>query len=180
MRARADAVRNDERVLAAAREVFAERGLAAGIDDVAARAGVGKATVYRCWPTKDALVAAVTGVRVDEFTDRVLDALSDPDPWAAFERLLLSAAESSAQNRLLNAGLTQCAETPALARSRADCRAAMQRLMDRAVDQGAMRRDVTSMDVTVLFNGLTAALAGESDPLVWRRYAALVVAAFRA
>ena len=180
MRARADAVRNDERVLAAAREVFASQGLSAGIDEVAARAGVGKATVYRCWPTKDALLAAVTGVRVDEFTERVLAALPEPDAWAAFERLLLSAAEAGAQNRLLNAGLSQVTETPALAQSRAECRAAMQRLMDRAIDQGSMRRDVTSMDVTVLFNGLTASLAGEPDPLVWRRYAGLVVAAFRA
>jgi AcrR family transcriptional regulator len=179
MRLRADAARNSEKVLEAAREVFAEQGLTAGIDDVAARAGVGKATVYRCWPTKDALVAAVTGVRVDWFTDLVVDALDDPDPWAAFERLLLTAAESSARNRLLNAGLTQGVETPELAAKRAACRAAVQRLVDRAVDQGTMRRDVTSADVTVLFNGLTASLADEPDPLVWRRYAGLVVAAFR-
>ena len=179
MRLRADAARNGALVLDAAREVFAEQGLSAGIDDVAARAGVGKATVYRCWPTKDALVAAVTGVRVDEFTDRVLDALTEPDAAAAFERLLLTAAESSAANRLLHTGLT--CETPELAASRARCAAAMDRLMARAVSQGAMRADVRAADVTLLFNGMTAMLAaaGETDPAVWRRYAGLVVAATR-
>ena len=70
MRARADAARNSVAVLDAAREVFAEKGLAAGVDEVAARAGVGKATVYRCWPTKDALVAAVTGQDVVLLTVR--------------------------------------------------------------------------------------------------------------
>lgn len=182
MRVRADAVRNAERVLDAAREVFAERGLAAGIDEVAARAGVGKATVYRCWPTKEQLVAAVAGTRVDAFTDRVLDALSDPDPTGAFEALLLSAAESSAANRLLHTGLAASCETPELAAKRAACRAALQRLMARGQQQGGLRRDVTAEEVTVLFSGFTAMLAaaGESDPAVWRRYASLVVAATRA
>lgn len=181
MRARADAVRNAERVLDAAREVFAERGLQAGIDEVAARAGVGKATVYRCWPTKDALVAAVAGVRVDAFTDKVLDALDAADATAAFERLLLAAAESSAANHLLHTGLSTGCESAELAAKRADCRRALDRLMTRAKEQGGIRSEVTAADVTVLFNGFTAMLsaAGETDPAVWRRHAALVVAATR-
>jgi AcrR family transcriptional regulator len=178
---RADAVRNSGKVLEAAREVFAERGLAAGIDEVAARAGVGKATVYRCWPTKELLVAAVAGARVDAFTERVLDALSDPDPTGAFQVLLLDAAEASAANRLLHTGLAASAHTPELEEKRAACRMAMQRLIERGQEQGGIRRDVTSTEVTVLFSGFTALLAaaGESDPAVWRRYAALVVAATR-
>ncbi|MFN2538922.1 MAG: TetR/AcrR family transcriptional regulator [Mycobacteriales bacterium] len=181
MRVRADAVRNSERVLEAAREVFAERGLSAGVDEVAARAGVGKATVYRCWPTKELLVAAVAGARVDAFTERVLDALADPDPTGAFRELLLSAAETSAANRLLHTGLSASRETPELAAKRAACALAMQRLMDRGQQQGGIRRDATAADVTVLFNGFVAMLtaAGESDPAVWRRYADLVVAALR-
>lgn len=180
MRTRADAALNSARVLEAAEAVFAEKGLAAGVDEVASRAGVGKATVYRCWPTKDALVAAVTGARVDAFTARVLSALDEDDATAAFERLLLEAAESSAGNRLLHEGLAS--ETPALAAKRAQCRAAMQSLMDAAVAQGGLRADITSADVTVLFNGFTSQLAaaGVTDPGEWRRYAALVVRAARA
>lgn len=180
MRARADAARNSAAVLEAAREVFASRGLAAGVDEVAARAGVGKATVYRCWPTKDALVAAVTGARVDDFTSRVVAALDAPDAAGAFEELMLSAAESSAANRLLQTGLT--CETPELAAARARCRGALQQLMDRGVLQGGLRADVTADDVTLLFNGFTAQLAaaGVIDPAVWRRYAGLVVSAARA
>ena len=181
MRLRADAVRNSEKVLDAAREVFAERGLSAGIDEVAARAGVGKATVYRCWPTKELLVAAVAGARVDAFTDRVLDALTDADPTGAFEALLLDAAEASAANRLLHTGLAASAQTPELVEKRAACRRALQRLMERGQEQGGIRRDVTATEVTTLFSGFTALLAagGEADPAVWRRYAALVVAATR-
>ena len=58
-RTRADAVRNFERVLAAATEVLAEKGAEAGVPEIAARAGVGKGTVYRCFPTKEHLIAAV-------------------------------------------------------------------------------------------------------------------------
>jgi AcrR family transcriptional regulator len=180
VRVRADAARNTSLVLEAAREVIAAKGLAAGVDEIAARAGVGKATVYRCWPTKELLVAAVAGARVDDFTERVLDALPDPDPTGALERLLLEAAEGCAANRLLYTGLTT--ETDELAEKRATCRAAMQRLVDRAIEQGGVRRDATSEDLTVLFHGVIASLtaAGESDPAVWRRYAALVLNALRA
>jgi AcrR family transcriptional regulator len=178
-RVRADAARNSALVLEAAREVFAARGLSAGVDEVAARAGVGKATVYRCWPTKDALVAAVTGSRVEAFTQRVLEELTAPDATSAFEALMLSAAEASAANRLLPTGLT--CETPELATARARCADAMQQLMDRGVAQGGLRADVTAVDVTLLFNGVVTQLAahGETDPAVWRRYAALVVSAAR-
>ena len=64
---RADALRNRERVVAAAAEVFAERGIEASVPEVAVRAGVGKATVYRSFPTKEHLVAAVVTGRLAEF-----------------------------------------------------------------------------------------------------------------
>lgn len=178
---RADALRNAERVLEAAREVFAERGLEAGIDEVAARAGVGKATVYRCWSTKDELVTAVVGARVDWFTAEVRHAAGHPDPWAAFTELLRAAAASCARNALLYAGLTAVPRNDALEDKRETCRAALAELMDRAKAAGALRSDVTSREVMVLLGGALRTLSeqGEGDLAVWRRYADLVVAAVR-
>ena len=83
-RTRADAVRNRERVVAAAAEVFAEKGEAAVVPEIAARAGVGKGTVYRCFPTKDHLVAAVASERVRWFEREARAAAAADDPWAAF------------------------------------------------------------------------------------------------
>lgn len=178
---RADALRNAERVLEAAREVFAERGLEAGIDEVAARAGVGKATVYRCWSTKDELVAAVVGARVDWFTAEIRHAAGHPDPWVAFTELLRTAATSCARNALLYAGLTAVPRNEVLEDKRETCRSALADLMDRAKAQGPMRSDVTSREVTVLLCGALRTLSeeGEGDLAVWRRYADLVVAATR-
>ena len=68
-RTRADAVRNYERVVAAAAEVLAEKGAEAGIPEIAARAGVGKGTVYRCFETKEHLIAAVVAERVRWFAE---------------------------------------------------------------------------------------------------------------
>lgn len=180
-RSRADAVRNAEKVLAAAREVFAERGLDAGIDEVAARAGVGKATVYRCWATKEELVAAVTGARVEWFTGQVQLAIESADHIAAFEQLMVSAAESSAQNALLYAGLTSVQGNSDLAAQRATCQAALQELIVLCQGQGGMHPDVTGREVMTLLAGTVTTLTreGEQDIGVWRRCAALIVRATR-
>ena len=87
-RTRADAVRNYERVIAAASEVLAEKGAEAGVPEIAARAGVGKGTVYRCFPTKDLLVSAVLVERLRWFTDAARAAAERPDAWDAFVELL--------------------------------------------------------------------------------------------
>ena len=84
---RADAVRNRERVIAAAAEVFREKGDAAVVPEIAARAGVGKGTVYRCFPTKDHLVAAVAIQRVRWFEREARAAADAEDPWSAFTAL---------------------------------------------------------------------------------------------
>lgn len=180
-RVRADAVRNAERVLEAARAVFGERGMAAGIDEVAARAGVGKATVYRCWTTKDELLAAVTGARVDWYSALLEDALRERDAFEAFRTVLLTAAEGCCENALLYAGLTTVPESPELAAKRAVCRTLTTELVERAQAQGSMRPDVTAREISVLFSGALSTLSreGERDVAVWRRCAELVVAATR-
>src|SRR3954453_19204577 len=118
-RTRADAVRNYERVVAAATEVFAEKGAEAGVPEIAARAGVGKGTVYRCFPTKEHLVAAVIAEKLSAFTEAALAASARADAWDAFVELLCDFAERQADDCTFAAGLTHESELPALTQARA-------------------------------------------------------------
>jgi len=179
---RADAVRNRERVVAAAAEVFAERGVEAGVPEVAARAGVGKATVYRSFPTKEHLIAAVVIERIGEFERSTRARLDDPDPWGAFVALIVEGAERHCADRAITAGLSAVIELPELTAARASLWHAVGALMDRAKEQGRMRRDAQPADLRVLWAGAARVLAadGVDDPAQWRRYAALVVDALRA
>src|SRR5690242_19730377 len=97
-RPRADAVRNRQRVLSAAREAFAESGPAVSLDDVARRAGVGPGTVHRHFPTKDALFAAVIADRLQDLSTRASQLSGSPDPGAAFFDFFHVLATEAAQN----------------------------------------------------------------------------------
>src|SRR5918999_5613933 len=96
---RADARRNRERVLKAARAVFADQGIEAQIDDVAKRAKVGVGTVYRHFPTKDALVDAIVRERFEEIAGYAREALEREDAWEGFCELIWRAAERNAVDR---------------------------------------------------------------------------------
>jgi AcrR family transcriptional regulator len=181
-RTRADAVRNRARVVAAAAEVFAEKGEDAVVPDIAARAGVGKGTVYRCFPTKEHLIAAVATERARWFEREARAAAADPDPWAAFGSFLARVAEAYCRDRGMVFSMSQGLETPERLEARAAVMAALRELMDRAIAQGAMRPDAEPADLKVLLSGIASSLTGaqERDPAVWRRYAQLVADAFRA
>jgi AcrR family transcriptional regulator len=181
-RTRADAVRNYERVLEAAAEVLAEKGAEAGVPEIAARAGVGKGTVYRCFPTKDHLIGAVVGERLRGFTDAADAAAARPDAWEAFTELLCDSAERQATDCTFAAGLVHESTLPEVVEARAAMFAAVDALMARAQAGGRMRQGVTSHDVKILFAGMAQMLRAEGnrDPAVWRRYAGLVADALRA
>ena len=181
-RTRADAVRNYERVIAAASEVLAEKGSDAGVPEIAARAGVGKGTVYRCFPTKDHLISAVVGERLRWFTEAAREAARQPDAWAAFVELLCDSAERQAGDCTFSAGLSHESVLPEVDQAREAMHDAIDALMVRAQAEGKMRQGVTSRDVKVLFAGATQVLRadGNRDPAEWRRYAALVADAMRA
>jgi AcrR family transcriptional regulator len=181
-RTRADAVRNAERVLAAATEVLAEKGAEAGVPEIAARAGVGKGTVYRCFPTKEHLIAAVLTERLRWYTERALAAAEQPDAWQAFVELLVDSAERQAGDCTFSAGLAHESAIPEVTAAREAMHDAMDALMARAQAEGTMRAGVTSRDVKVLFAGVAQMLRsdGNRDPADWRRYAELVANALRA
>src|SRR5881409_4028840 len=96
---RADAARNRTRVLDAARTAFAEAGLDVGVEEIARRAGVGKGTLYRRFPTKEALVRAIFEDILEEIDVLVAEAEAEPDAWTAFTRYLESTARMQACNQ---------------------------------------------------------------------------------
>ncbi len=179
---RADAVRNRERVVAAAAAVFAEHGVEASVPEGAERAGVGKATVYRSFPTKEHLIAAVVIERLADFELRTRARLDDPDPWAAMVDLLAEGAGRQCADRAITAGISAGIDLPDLTAARASLWHALAQLMDRAKAQGRMHPDVAPADLRVLWAGAARVLVadGVEDLAVWRRYAALVLNALRA
>lgn len=181
-RTRADAVRNRERVVAAAAEVFAEKGEAAVVPEIAARAGVGKGTVYRCFPTKDHLVAAVASERARWIECEARAAAADDDPWTAFGAFVERTVEAHWRDRGMVVSMSQSIELPELVEARAAAHDALRELIERAVAQGAMRADAQPTDLRILIGGIARSLAAaqERDPAVWRRYARYVVDALRA
>jgi AcrR family transcriptional regulator len=181
MALRADAARNRERVLEAAESVFGEYGLEASVAEVARRAGVGKATVFRSYATKEDLIAAIAIERVLWVKRTVDDAIDHPDAWQAFNAVLAELAERHASD-LTHAALARESDSPALAEARAAANASMRNLMERAKAQGRMRADATPEDLRVLFRGITLALDPEQrrDAAAWRRWATLITAALRA
>src|SRR3954452_2459805 len=96
---RADAERNRARILAAAAEVFAERGLDVSLDDIAAAAGVGVGTVYRRFPDKDALIDALFEDKIRAVAERLQAAVAIEDPWEAFETFMRGVCASHAADR---------------------------------------------------------------------------------
>jgi AcrR family transcriptional regulator len=179
---RADAVRNRERVVAAAAAVFAERGIEAGVPDIAARAGVGKATVYRSFPTKEHLIAAVVTEKLADLERRARERLDHPDAWQALVELVDEHASRQCVDRSLSSALQAGVAADLLADARASMWAAMEQLMDRAKAQGTMRPDATAADLRVLWLGVARVLTADAvdDPEAWRRYGALALGALRA
>ena len=166
---RVDAVRNRAAVLAAAEAVFAEHGTDAGVDLVAERAGVGKATVYRSFPTKEALVAEVVTRQLDAWL--AANASAEGDALTVLRQLLRAAAEA----KVLGEGTGLAS----LAVARERWLATLETILARA--DGSVRADATASEITTLFGGVCRVLAarGEADPAVWHRHAELVADAFR-
>jgi AcrR family transcriptional regulator len=179
---RADAIRNRERVVAAARAVFAEHGLEASVPEVAARAGVGKATVYRSFPSKEHLIAAVVIDSLEDFERRARELHADePDAWIALNQLLADKAVEHCADRTLASAVQASASSDLLVEARRRMWDAVAALMDRAKEQGTMRADATPEDLRILWGGAARMLTADDvdDPDRWRRYAGLVLAALR-
>src|SRR5438128_3496225 len=98
---RADAARNREALLSAARKVMSEQGLDAPLDEIARRAGVGNATLYRRFPTRTELIVAVCEERMAEHVGAVEEALAEPDSWEALRHYITAAGALQARDRAI-------------------------------------------------------------------------------
>jgi AcrR family transcriptional regulator len=154
---RADAARNLDRVLAAAREVFAEQGADAQVDDVARRAGVGVGTVYRRFPNKEALLEAVLAQRMAELDARAAEALAGNDPLAALAALVGALIGAAAEDRTLLTALCLGRDAPPGPGPGGPFHDAIGVLLDRARATGAVRADVAVEHVRPLVGGLVLA-----------------------
>ena len=180
---RADARRNRGRVLDAARDCFAESGLDAQMDEIAARAGVGVGTVYRHFPTKQALAEAIAADHFDRLAASAIAGLDNPDPWEGFARFLRSSAQAQAGDRAL--AEVMAAEPEVMcdaANRRADLHEALAELVRRAQRAGKLRRDLVPADVPMLICGIgRATLAGSTGPTMsTRRYLEIMLDGLRA
>ncbi|TMM13276.1 MAG: TetR/AcrR family transcriptional regulator [Actinobacteria bacterium] len=140
---RADAQRNFDRVLGAAQECFAEGGIDVSMDDVARRAGVGHGTVFRRFPTKEALLDAVLGKELDRMLLLAQAALAESDPWQAFAGFFRAAADGYARSRALIEAKERCRELPQMGL----LQKAADQIVRRAQKADVLRRDLTSEEI---------------------------------
>jgi AcrR family transcriptional regulator len=159
---RADARRNRLRVLAAAEEVFAEQGLAVPLDEIARRAGVGAGTVYRHFPTKEALFEAVVADRIEQLLSDAEGLLVADDAGAAFFGFFTRKIEQASLNKALVDALAQAGGF----RSEYNNRfwAVWGHLLERAQQAGAVRQDLELDDVWALMLGCLRAKDQLPDP----------------
>ena len=184
-RMRADARRNRERILDAARATFSEHGAEAQMDEIARRAGVGVGTLYRHFPTKDALVGELVRIKLADFAVRARDKFEqDERPWESFADLLREhaeiAARDAAQQRMVFAMTREALE--AAQPTINELIAATQALIDRAKAAGVVREDLVVDDVRTLMCGLGSIMAADAlgvMPYDWRRHLEFVLAGMR-
>src|SRR3954470_5138040 len=175
---RADARRNRARILEAARGACAQHGANVQIDDVARTAGVGVGTVYRHFPTKDALIEALVAEKFRITIENIRAALEIEDPWEAFCAGLRTNAEVMAADAGLRDALIRLG--PAARTSdadRAELHGLAARLVERAQAAGVLRDDVTADDVGALMAGLTTSMA--HPEVDWRRHLEIMLDGLR-
>jgi AcrR family transcriptional regulator len=173
---RADAERNRTRILDAAAELFAAKGLSVGLDEIAHHAGVGVGTAYRRFPDKRRLIEALFDERLDRMVELAERGLAADDAWEGLTGFLEQATELQIQNRGLREIIIGSYHGTAFAaRARARLAPLTEQLVLRAQASGALRDDVVATDLPLLQFMVSSAaeLTPPHAPELWRRYLAL-------
>lgn len=181
---RADARRNYEKLMAAAAAAFAESGLEAQVEDIARRAGVGVGTVYRHFPTKEALVEALAAQHFERLADIAEEALAEGgEPWEIFAGAIWRSARAAA------ADVAWCeligghpSAVQAASQGQVRLAEAMTALIERAQKAGTMREDATVADVKTIMCGFghVAAAQRAGAAMDWERYLEIALDGLRA
>ena len=175
---RKDAERNRGRILDAARELFAQRGLGVTLNEIAHHAGVGVATVYRRFPDKDQLVEELFEERMDEIVALMEQALADPDPWHGLVSFLARTSAMQAADAALKELVTDPSAAPGrISRIRARMPPMSEQLFEGARATGRLRDDIAAHDIPMLHLMIASVIDASRDvaPDLWQRYMAILI-----
>lgn len=179
---RADAERNRQRILAAAQQVFAQRGLDVTLDEIAHHAGVGVGTAYRRFANREALVDAVLEEAVQRVVRRAEEALTREDPWEGFVRFFESSAQDFAENRGLREVLLEGGHgRTRVAAARDRLTPVVGAVIARAQRSGHLRDDIEPTDFPFLqlMLGSVTQRTRTIAPDLWKRYVTLLLDGLR-
>ncbi|MEH3054932.1 MAG: TetR/AcrR family transcriptional regulator [Patulibacter minatonensis] len=183
---RADARRNRDRILVAARQAFAESGPDVAVSEILRIAGVGSGTLFRHFPTKQDLLLAVLEQTFDELSDAVSGALELEDPWASIVKVLTLTATMQSKDAafLASVGPEMFSEPTLQARNEA-MMARVGAVVERAQAAGVLRDDIVATDlpfIVAAIGGATESCVpglGAESPELWRRYLQIVLDGLR-
>jgi AcrR family transcriptional regulator len=181
---RADAARNRARIVEAAAEVFAERGLDASTAEVAQRAGVGEATLFRRFPHKDDLIEAILETRMAEANELLAEFAADPDPARGLERFFVEMLEQKMQGDrgYMEAMHDRCMTNPRFLGLRTRWLDLVGVLLRRAKEAGVVREDIQPLDLGFLMMAAAATMQTPVPgvrPDLWKRYVGVILDGLR-
>lgn len=179
---RKDAERNRRRIIEAARELCATRGLEATLNEVAHHAGLGVGTVYRRFPTKEALFEAIFLDGIDQLVTLAEAALEAEDSWEGFTGFVWAMCELTATDRGLREiafSRTHCGNRVDAGRTQLEPR--ISKLVERAKRDGYLRPELSSTDMPLcgLMTGAVSEYAADVAPDLWRRYVSILLQGMR-
>jgi AcrR family transcriptional regulator len=154
---RADAERNRQRIVDAAKRLFAERGVEVSVEDIAATAGVGIGTFYRRFPDRESLVEAVFATKLERVAQSAREALEIEDPWQAFRTFVTTVARMHARDRgLKDVLLSSDRGRERVAAFRETIQPLAGQLLEHAKAAGTLREDVTLFDIAMIYQAVAA------------------------
>jgi AcrR family transcriptional regulator len=183
-RLRRDAQRNRDAIVAAARQVFCDHGLEAPLEEIARRAGVGIATLYRRFPSRVELLDAVLADNLQAHIAAAEQALATDDPWDGFAFYLEQSCRLQAEDRGLNDVMgMRFPRATAVEAAKTHLFELVGQVVDRAQQSGQLRADITMEDLAFLNwanTRILPAVRAASAPEAWRRHLGLLLDGFRA